>query len=84
MNFNFKIFKKKIAIKYSRLSTTSKNILDFIRFILEYGILLSIVAYGIFRTDIDITRMLGLGILYYFIMYEVPIIYRYWKEWRGA
>jgi len=72
-------FKKKTVIRYNRIPLTFRRILDFIRFILEYGALISIIMYGLFRVDIDAWRLLGFGIIYYFIMYEAKAIYSYWK-----
>jgi len=75
-NLNPKIsFKKRIPVPVLKF-------LDFIRFIVEYGILLSIIAYGVFNFYIDVWRVLGLGILYYFIVEESRTVYRYWKSWR--
>jgi hypothetical protein len=71
---------KKIYEKYKKLPVFERNVVDFIRFIVEYGTLLSIVAYGVLGVNIDIWRFFGLGITYYFIMYEAKAVYSYWKS----
>jgi len=69
---NFNRIKIKVLGLWGKIPDWGKSIIDFFRFIVEYGILISIIYYGVFRLDIDIWRILGLGILYFFIMYELP------------
>lgn len=72
MNVDFRLIKIRILRFWRKIPDWGKSIIDFFRFIIEYGILISILLYGVFKIDIDIWRLLGLGILYYFIMYELP------------
>ena len=56
-----------------------KNIKKFLKFITEYGILTQILLTGIFGVEITVLRVLGLGILWYFIFFVPVYIWRIWK-----
>ena len=80
---NSKLWKKinqRIIRFYNRLSGSYKNLIQFIGFVLEYGILINIILYGVFGISVTVQSIFGWGILWYFIKHESKDIV---DTWRG-
>ena len=82
LNFSRRFYRLLVRVKvfYNKLPEPVKNLLEFLEFVIEYGILISTVMYFIFMQDINLGKLVAYGIVYYFIVYEVRAIIRMWKS----
>jgi len=79
----FKNLKIRIVRRYNRLSPRTKelieNLYSFLYFVIEYGILINVVLYGVFNIPVTIKSIFGWGVLWYFIKYELKSVHRIWR-----
>jgi len=86
MNLNIKHGFKKTKIIWFKTKTKVKRdkvietFFDWLRFVIEYGVATNIVLTGLFNFRFDVMSVLGLGILWFFIKYEVPRVKREWSR----
>ena len=80
------MFKLKLNLKKSKFYRRHREeityLLDLIRFVVEYGILLNIIFFAIIGFPITIINVVGLGFGWHFIRYEIPkLLKEYKKSW---
>jgi len=80
------MFKLKVRLKNSKFYRKHREeiayLLDLIRFVVEYGILLNIIFFSILGFPITIINIVGLGFGWHFIRYEIPkLLKEYKKSW---
>jgi len=75
-NSNF--LRKKVYILRRHRNVTM--FLDWLRFVIEYGLLTNIMLTGILGLPFTPITVIAYGILWFFIKYELP---RVKKEWSG-
>lgn len=64
---------KSVKIRYMR-SEAMQRFVTFSGYVLEYGILINLILYGVFNFSVSIQSIIGWGILWYFIKYETKDI----------